>query len=243
MSNKEKLFIKNRKGLKLCVEFNKNSSKDSKLIFVEHGLGSSKDKPHIKLMSDMFYKHGYTTVTFDATNSDGESGGSFEKVTFTDHYEDLEDVIEWSKTQDWYEEPFALAGHSLGAMATTLFTEKNPDKVDLLIPISIMTSGRNFLKAEELSYEPWRDIIPQSFREDLLCYNITLSAARIKCPTHVIIGDSDTVSLPSCAEEFYKALNCVPRSFQLLKDCPHRVKEKLSSLEEAITNVIKNPAI
>ncbi len=106
--------IKNRYGLKLSIKLNIDKDREN-LVFLEHGLGARKEYPHMKVLEDVFSQHGYNVVNIDASNSLNASESSPEGVTFTSHYQDLEDVIEWAKSQKFYKQPFALAGQSLGA--------------------------------------------------------------------------------------------------------------------------------
>lgn len=106
-----------------------------------HGLSGNKDQPHIATFVNAFEEKGFTVVRFDTTNTFGESDGRYEDATVTNYYQDLEDAIEASVPESWYQEPFCLAGHSLGAMCTTLYAETFPDRVRALAPISIAVSG------------------------------------------------------------------------------------------------------
>ena len=54
----------------------------------------------------------------------------------------MKDVIGWAKNQPWYQEPFWLAGHSLGGICTAFFAEKFPEKVKALAPIGTVVSGK-----------------------------------------------------------------------------------------------------
>lgn len=142
----KKEFIKNRKGQKIAVLIEEAENQKG-LAFVMHGLGGFKEQPHIKTFADAFRENGYTVVRFDTTNTFGESEGNYEDATTTNYYEDLEDVIKWAESQDWYEEPFCLVGHSLGGISTALYSEKNPGKVKALAPISTVVSGKISLEA------------------------------------------------------------------------------------------------
>ncbi|MBI2112842.1 alpha/beta hydrolase [Candidatus Woesearchaeota archaeon] len=155
----EKLFIKNRKGLKMSVivetpnpkqHLKEEGTPKSKIVtqkelaFVMHGLGGFKEQIHIHTFADAFRNEGCVVVRFDTTNTLGlgESEGKYEDATITNYYEDLEDVISWAKSQSWYKEPFWLCGHSLGGISTILFAEKYPAKVKGLAPISTVISGK-----------------------------------------------------------------------------------------------------
>src|SRR3989338_5280761 len=123
-----KEFIKNRKGQKIAVLVERPENLKG-LAFVMHGLGGFKEQPHIRAIAEAFLESGYTVIRFDTTNTFGESEGNYEDATTTNYYEDLEDVIEWSKNQLWYKEPFALGGHNLGGICSALYAEKYPEKV------------------------------------------------------------------------------------------------------------------
>ena len=119
-----KEFIKNRKGQKIAVLVEQQKNQKG-LAFVMHGLGGFKEQPHIQVFAEAFLDNGYTVVRFDTTNTFGESDGNYEEATTTNYYEDLEDVIEWAKSQSWYEESFCLSGHSLGGICL-LYTSPSP---------------------------------------------------------------------------------------------------------------------
>lgn len=56
------------------------------------------------------------------------------------HYHDLKDVIEWAQTQDWYQEPFCLAGHSLGGLSNLIYATNYPNKIKAFAPNSACIS-------------------------------------------------------------------------------------------------------
>ncbi|MBM3245414.1 MAG: alpha/beta hydrolase, partial [Candidatus Omnitrophica bacterium] len=111
----EKLFIKNRKDQNIAVIIDKTENQKG-LAFVMHGLSGFKEQPHIETFASAFKEKEFTVVRFDTTNTLGASDGDLVDATLTNYYKDLEDVIKWSKSQGWYQEPFILSGHSLGAI-------------------------------------------------------------------------------------------------------------------------------
>ncbi|MFC1645453.1 alpha/beta hydrolase, partial [Patescibacteria group bacterium] len=131
----DKIFMKNRKNQRIAVLVDKNENQKG-LAFVVHGLGGFKEQAHIEIFAESFKENGYTVVRFDTTNTFGESDGDYSDATMTRSYQDLEDVIEWSRNQIWYQEPFALAGHSLGGAVIILYAEEYSEKVRALAPIS-----------------------------------------------------------------------------------------------------------
>jgi len=94
----EKTFIKNRKDQKIAVLIEKPEHPKG-LVFVMHGLSGFKEQPHIEAYANAFFENGYTAIRFDTTNTFGESDGNYEDATTTNYYEDLEDVINWAKSQ------------------------------------------------------------------------------------------------------------------------------------------------
>lgn len=139
-----KKFIKNRKNQKISVVFT-ISKKQKGLVFLAHGLSGYKEQKHILTFERAFLKNNYSVVKFDSTNTFGESDGKYENVTATNYINDLEDVIKWTKSQRWFQEPFVLVGHSLGGLSTAYYAEKHPGQVKALAPISTVVSGKLYL--------------------------------------------------------------------------------------------------
>lgn len=204
----KKIFIKNRKGQKLAVIIEKPKNPKG-LAFVMHGLGGFKEQDHIKIISDAFLAKDFTAIRFDTANTLGESEGKYEDATVTNYLEDLEDVIKWSKDQEWYIEPFALAGHSLGGICTSLFAQKNSDKVLIIAPTSTVVSGQ--LSTETSSHkatdEEWKRTgwmiresaskpgvmkrLPWSHMEDRLKHDLLPDVGSMTMPTLLVVGGED----------------------------------------------------
>jgi pimeloyl-ACP methyl ester carboxylesterase len=202
----QKLFIKNRKQQNIAVLVEKAENPQG-LVFVMHGSSGSKTQDHIELFAKAFRDNSYSVIRFDTTNSLGESDGDPSDVTITGFYQDLEDVIEWSHSQDFYQEPFALCGHSLGGICIILYTQHHPQMVNKLIPISSVLSGPAFIKRvcseEELTkwkqngmreYIAKRGIkkrLKYGFAEDAFNYDVLKDAHKITTPTLLIVGELD----------------------------------------------------
>ena len=203
----QKQFIQNRKGQKIAVIVDEPENA-SGLAFVMHGLSGFKEQSQIEVMAKTFVDHGYTTVRFDTTNTLGESDGNYEDATVTNYFEDLEDVIAWSKTRPWFQTPFALTGHSLGGMCTTLYAEQHPEEVKLLAPISSVISGAlslDLYEPEELA--DWEKSgwhvserrskpgvtrrLAWSHVADRLKYDLLPNASKLMMPVMLVIGEND----------------------------------------------------
>lgn len=183
------------------------------LAFVMHGLGGFKEQKHIQAMAEAFLDNGYTVVRFDTTNTIGESEGSFEDATVTNYYEDLEDAIDWAHQQRWYQEPFVLAGHSLGGMCMALYAEKHPTRVKALAPISTVVSGKLSLEAHPAAeLEKWEKTgwlvrkskskpgvlkkLKWSHITDRIRYDLLQDAKKLKMPVLMIVGERDDTTPP-----------------------------------------------
>lgn len=252
----EKIEIKNRKGQKVVVLLEKNENPKG-LAFVMHGLSGFKEQAHVATFAQAFKNKGFTVIRFDTTNTYGESDGKYEDATTTNYYEDLEDVIEWVKTQDWYQEPFWLAGHSLGGISIILYAEKNPGLIKALAPISTLVSGKlsaraygseemkrwketGFEKEESTSIPGLIKKTPWSHMEDRLKYDVLTDVDKLTMPVLLIVGDKDD-STPLAHQQILFEKLPGPKEIHIIKDAPHtfRTSEELREVQELIEKWIE----
>ena len=239
--------IKNRDGKKIIVLVEQNP-KQKGLAFVMHGLSGNKEQPHIEIMIEAFKDKGYTVVSFDTTNTFDESEGNFEDATITNYYEDLEDVVSWSKDQEWYEEPFAMAGHSLGGICILLLAEKYPEKIKSLAPISTVVSGKlsfetkgegNLDEWKEKGIREWKGYSGQmkrlkwSHMEDRLKHDVLPEIEKIKFPVLLIVGEHDISTPVEHQKILYENLKC-EKEFHIIKGAEHtfRSEEHLGEVKD-----------
>ncbi len=226
-----KSFITNRRGQRLCIVV-EGSKTPGRLAFVMHGLGGSKDELQIKAIREAFVESAYTAVAFDTAHSFGESDGDYQYASVTNYYTDLQDVISWAAAQNWYREPFVLAGHSLGGICSALFAEKYPQKVQALAPIATVVSGALSIESHRLSprdenIEQWqRDGVwvtpakagrPErrllwSHMEDRLKYDLVPQAAALIMPVLLVVGTEDATT-PLAHQKIL--FDCLPGPKQL----------------------------
>lgn len=242
----EKLKIQNRKGQRVVVVVEVHPEQKG-LSFVMHGLGGFKEQPHIQTYAKTLKDNGYTVVTFDTTNTFGESDGKYEDATATNYYEDLEDVIEWTKTQEWYQEPFVLIGHSLGGICTAQYAERHPERVKAVAPTSTVVSGALSLTtydADEL--EAWKKTgwlakpsiskpgvikrLKWSHMEDRLRYDLLPDAHKLTMPVLLIVGENDENTPPEHQKLLFDAIPG-PKELHVIKGAGHTFREQ-KHLEE-----------
>jgi pimeloyl-ACP methyl ester carboxylesterase len=221
----EKFSIKNRKGLKIVGELMKPVNPIG-LSFVLHGLSGYKEQSHIKILADTLFENSFTVINFDATNSRGESDGKVEDSSMQNHYEDLVDVINWAKTQDWYKEPFVLAGQSMGGFAVAKYAEDFSNEVKALFLYAAVYSGKENLEVinkfhpEEI--KNWKETgwkirksisrpgteikLPWSHMEERLKHDLRTQAFKITMPVLFVVGGDDTSCPPYQQESFFNLL-------------------------------------
>jgi pimeloyl-ACP methyl ester carboxylesterase len=252
-----KVFIKNRHDKKICVLIEK-STQNKGLVFIMHGLGSFKESPVISACAEVFRKNNFTVVRFDATHTIGESEGKYDDANITNYYEDLEDVINWSKKQKWYKEPFYLVGHSLGAMSILLYTEKYPNKIKALAPMSTVVSGKlwsiNYSKKDMRQYNKTGFWIRESrtkpgvilklkwhqYVKEMLKYDTLKNTGKITMPILLIVGENDTRTPLFSQKTLYDKLTS-KKELHVIKGAEHTFKEEkhLSEIRTIFNKWIK----
>lgn len=251
-----KTFIKNRKDQRIAVIVEEPQNSHG-LVFVMHGLGGFKEQPQMQAMTEEFLTHGYTTVRFDTTNTQGESDGNYEDATITNYYEDLEDVIGWARTQSWFKKPFALAGHSLGGICTALFAEKHPEQVKAVAPISTVVSGKLSWETytpkelEEWRTTGYRERISNSTKqmlrlkwanmEDRLKYDLLPEANKLTMPVLLAVGEQDKTTPLAQQKIFYEALPG-QKEIHVITGAEHSFykPENIAELKKIFANWLEN---
>lgn len=250
-----KHVIKNREGKDVHVVI-ETSNAASRMAFVMHGLGGYKEQAHIRAMTEGLLELGYSVVTFDATNSFGESDGPYEDATVTNYYADLEDVIAWASEQDWYKEPFVLCGHSLGGMSVGLFAEKYPKKVKAIALISAVVSGELSLESHDNDMlEKWKSQgfhestshdgkrhkrLKWSHMEDRREYDLLTKASTLTMPTLLVVGEQDTVTPLEHQEILFEQLP-KPKELFIIAEAEHGFYEK--DQQQELKQIIKDWAV
>lgn len=252
-----KIFIKNRHDLKIVILVGKTKNAKG-LAFVMHGLSGNKEQPHIVTMAEAFNEKGYTVVRFDTTNTFGESDGQYEDATVTNYYEDLEDVINWSKTQKWYQDQFILVGHSLGGICVALYAEKFPEKIKALAPISTVVSGKISGEAHGKEIlDKWEKTgwleeasagrpglvkrLKWSHYLDRLKYDLLPRADKLTMPVLMAVGENDDKTPLKHQKILFDKLPG-KKELHIIKNAPHSFREEkhLSELKKIFNRWIKS---
>ena len=215
-------------------EFNENiyiktegleNSAYHKLAIIQHGLASNMNHAAVQKAKQAFLDNHYVVVTFDSRYSLGEGNNDVEKVRLKTFIEDLETVANWAKKQSFYNEPFALIGHSLGGASVMEFGAKYPQQVNVLVPITPVISGKLWEKScmENLGVfcRQWKHngtyeytdaqnhktaIIPFSVVTSCNRYNAFYSARQISAKTLLIAAENDVVINPDDIKKLAKSM-------------------------------------
>lgn len=214
----------------LQISGQQTAEKD-KLAIIQHGLASDMTHPAVQAAKQAFIDNGYLVITFDSRYSLGKSGGGVANVRLSTFVDDLQTVIDWAKTQNFYHEPLALAGHSLGGAAVLQYAAEHPAQVGILVPITPVVSGQKWEDSCMVNMTDfctdWKKngfynyetvVIPYQVVEDAKTYDALQLADSITADTLLITAAHDTVITPEDVKELYnvmpgqKRLAVVPNS-------------------------------
>lgn len=258
----EKIFIKNRNDKKICVVVEQPQEKPKGLAFVMDGLSGFKESWHVRICAEVFLNNGFVVVTFDVRNTFGESEGGYEYATISSYYEDLEDVIHWSKNQNWYQEPFCLAGFSLGGFCIDQYAENYPMQVRAIASIAAVISGKldyesykqyrskNLVEWESTGFRidksasrPWiiKKLNFKNYVADLLKHDLLPNANKLTMPVLIVVGENDTSCPVSTQKIFFNKL-LGQKAMHIIKGAPHTFREPqhLKELKEIFDKWIKS---
>ena len=207
LGNERNVILKNNQGQSIYVKIHNESG--NKLAFILHGLASDMNHQVVQSAKKAFLDKGYTVITYDARYSLGKSYGNVSNVSLSTFLEDLETVVNWTKEQDFYHEPFAVAGHSLGGAATILYSNNNDD-ISFLIPIAPVIGGLQWenscMKNMPVFCKQWKEKGYYEYKQndksvnifytvvnEAKSYNALETAQNIKAPALFIIAENDRV--------------------------------------------------
>lgn len=262
----EKIVIRNRNDLKLVILVDSTDNPEG-LVFIAHGQGGFKEQIHIQAFADVFLDNNYRVIRFDATNALGESDGDMLNVTYDSYVQDLEDVIAWAKTQEWFVVPFALCGHSMGAQSTVWYAEQNPDEVSLLASMAPTINFELHEKTMDPHYkEQWQEKgyvempsrskpgmvkrVGWGVNESLKNYDILKGADRLAMPVIDVVGDSDQPCPPSHQEVFIGKVSSEAKTLVIIRSADHSYRNnsthqyglELEEVKQALRDFIKDKA-
>lgn len=205
--------LPNREGstLRAIVE---RSDIQAGTAVVLHSASGTKDTILADTLAERCYELGYSVVRFDAADGVGESGGDFGRFTTSGYLHDLEDIVAWARTQEWFAEPLVLVGHSAGGTVAFQYAAANPLHVGALLLLAPMVSGvryrDTFAQRDPDAYQHWRTTgfrtvqhpltgkelrMPYAFVDDALSVDLLSLAATCSVPMTLLHGEHDRTIL------------------------------------------------
>ncbi len=261
----EKLIFQNRKGLNIVGNLTKPMGNTKGTCVLQHGWSGKKEQEHIVAIQEAFIDNGWQVFNFDATNSFNESDGIFDDSRLGLHYEDMEDVCQWAQKQDWFIEPLAVSGHSMGGYAAVRYAEDHPREVSLIAPIAPVISGKLTTESKEL-YEPgtikrWKDEgflisessttpglvkrAPYAVHEEWLKHDLLPNARKLTMPVFLLTGTEDTSCPPNHVQKLFDAISHQDKVFKTIDGAPHtyRSGHDLKVLKETLSYWLERQAM
>lgn len=236
-------IIKDRNNQEITVVCS-NMSGAGGLAFIAHGLGGSSEQPLIKVVSNGLVKAGYRTIRWDSSNRIGGDGHIL-KESVKSYFEDLDDVINWASSQEWYKEPFVLVGHSLGALEALIYAEEHHTRVKALVTIGAVISGKltviNSLKPHVLgkllkNYKGLKKThtgtgIKPGFAKELLKYDARKHSNNLTMPILMVVGEEDKTTPLKQQKAMFKKIPKGHKSLIVVPGAGHRFRERSSGPE------------
>jgi len=255
----DKTPIKNRNGQTILVRHEKSGNPLDLLAIIQHGYSGSMDQDHIRTFADVFLENGYDVLLMDCTCSFNDAGGNVEDCTIQTHYDDLEDVINWASDQNWYHEPFALLGHSLGGLSVLTYAQNHADNVSLLVPAAAVVSGSLLEDAFEQnmpeSYQAMKDqgycTVECSYKPGLTArrsykwletmqdWDALQKASLLQMPVLMLVGSED---LPTPPEHQSLLYNLLPgeKNMHIIDGADHVYAPKLDEAATLLNQWLKD---
>lgn len=244
--------IPNRQSVELFTIF-QGEAADRPLALLAHGFNDVHDTPHMRAVFAALQREGHNVLRWDSSNSWGRSGGSLVQSTLSGVYRDMQDVVKWSRQQEWTQEPFVLVGHSMGAAAALWFAAENPKLVKQLILLAPVVRGkllaRRFNPVLRTLWWFFGKLPNFGQKGSYLGYNLLYDgvkydgiklAPHIKVPTTIIVAEDDQLLSPESAHLLHDALPAEYRSINVIAGADHSFSMHLGELEEAISEAIND---
>lgn len=255
----ERFEIKDRHGLKLVIQVDMPES-PSKLVFIQPGQGGFIAQEHITAFAESFLENNYRVVRFDPTNSVGESGGDISEVSYDGYAANLEDVIDWAKSMPWFQQPFALCGHSMGAQTTAWYAEQNPGTVQLLATMAPVVNYELYMPTLDPDYaEKWEEHgyiesvsrskpgivkrIGWQVNDSLKKYDILKYANKLTMPVINVVGELDKPCPVANQQVFMETIPSKQKKLVIIQGTEHSYRnnetqqydEKLNEVKDALS--------
>jgi pimeloyl-ACP methyl ester carboxylesterase len=214
--------IQNRHDLKVFIKIITPTDQPVRgNAYLAHGFSDVHDTGHMRALTSACVRAGYRVIVWDATHTWGHrSDGETREATFYYHHADLEDVLDWSRTQPWYEQRFVLIGFSLGAMMAGVYAAAHPAQVLALGMVSPLVSGSLLRRRVPWPLRTWwrrrgtirRRVLGMGlpeweFMRSGWSYDLLAEARRLRMPVLIVGAGRDRLIPPRYVRKLYAAVS------------------------------------
>lgn len=238
----QKIFFKNKSGLKLCGIWHLPKNKTDKVIILTHGLNVDKDELGIFIyLANTLQENGFSVFRFDF-RSHGESEGNSIDLRVAGEIEDLESAINYVKGEGYSE--FGLLGASFGGPVAVLYALNHQEDIKclclwnptlnfdhvLLNPILPKFKARKKVWDKDLKEKGWTTTgryelkIGKGLFEEVKNLFPHDELKKIKIPTAIVHGTNDVYVPYEDSKEYVK--NLKNREFISIENGEHGFQEK-----------------
>lgn len=228
-------IIHNRDGLKLFVKVITPTDRPVRgNIYLVHGYGDVHDAAHMRVATWVGVKEGLRVIVWDATHGwAGRSDGVQEEATFYYHAEDLEDVVVWSRSQEWYQERFWLFGYSLGGLMAGMYAAAHAKNVKGLMLLAPVVSGGQLKRRMPWLLRLWWrwrgrlrgigrwSLPPWSFMDSGWNYDLLRVSRRLVMPVLVAVGARDIITRPRLLRRLVAGIPQADKKLVILEGMGH----------------------
>lgn len=246
-----KIFIKNKRGLKLAAVIEKPAVKQKcPCVILLHGFKGYKEEDHYTSLAHFLLTKDIASVRFD-TSGFGESEGRFEKdYRFSNYVKDVESVYKYIMGGKWVDKQrIGVFGQSMGGMQAIVFAANNPSvkavatvsPPDLISYKEIIKRLGGVKKEKHIEIESSRMggkiSVPLEFFDDAEKWNMTKYVIKIKAPILIMLGLKDTAVLPERTRKVYYAAN-QPKQLIEVQEMNHFYKRDSKMLKKVNKKVV-----
>lgn len=244
----KKVKILNSNNQNIAGVIHESKNKTGKLAILCPGFLDSKDYNGLLYLAETLSEHGYTSIRFDPTGS-WESEGDISDYSMTQYLKDIRSVKEYMLKNGNYSY-ILLVGHSRGGRVSLLYATQDPD---ISIVIGIMPSATSIPRGldKQQKNDRWKEegiqistrdipgsenkrkrfVVPYSFLEDSLKYNLLNEISQMHTPILLLAGELDTIIYPEEVKQIFDNAN-KPKEFIVIPGIGHDYRHNLDEVKK-----------
>ncbi|HEU5329921.1 MAG: alpha/beta hydrolase family protein [Thermomicrobiales bacterium] len=139
--------LTNRQGQRIVglIDYPAGDGPVTRTLVLCHGYGGDKDGAYLRQIAATLTAAGSATVRFDFTNGAGESDGDLRGASVAGYAGDLEDVLDYVRTQPRLcAGAIAIGGHSYAGMVVLVVAARRADVAAVFFLSAVFSRTREF---------------------------------------------------------------------------------------------------